>query len=185
MSNVPTTPETGPANGGPRPPHPWDVLTQLAAAGDLSGLAEAILNAPRDQVSPGEAYDLLRETLQRLSKDQDPASFSDQLFRAMVPFTAFMVMRLQHLALPTVGPGPGWSPCPPEEFVSTLFPLVRQAELHLVEMLAAWASSTRVWKLAHSSGKAKDRGRGKRRKQGNGPPPKPRLDNLWRSESDN
>ena len=69
--------------------------------------------------------------------------------------------------------------------MSTLFPLVRQAELHLVEMLVAWASSTRVWKLAHSSDKAKDRGRGKRRKQGNGPPPKSRLDNLWRSESDN
>ena len=65
-----------------------------------------------------------------------------------MPFTAFTVIRLQHLTLPTVGQGSNWSPCPPEEFVTTLFPLVRQAETHLVEMLAVWASTKRVWKLA-------------------------------------
>ena len=80
MTTSSTSPETTPSSGGPQPPHPREVLTQLAQAGDLNGLTEAILYAPRDQVSPGEAYELLRETLQRLGKDQDPASFSDQLF---------------------------------------------------------------------------------------------------------
>src|SRR5262249_22563274 len=103
MELAPPDPNPVPSDRPPRP-SPQEVLEGLARDGAVGGLAEAILHTHVDQVPPTEAYALLHKALHGASRG-DAADFCDRLFRAMVPFAAYAVLRLQHLTLPTVTRG--------------------------------------------------------------------------------
>jgi hypothetical protein len=86
---------------------------------------------------------------------RDPAAFAGEAFRVMTNFSFYVSLRLQVQCA-------GWlgrEGAVPEELTAGLLPQLHQAQGQVAHLLAAQASTSRLWALARRP--AKDAGRGR------------------------
>ncbi len=128
---------------------PYDQREKLALAGDVHGLFEQICRVPWTTLDAHTAFQQLRKAIDVASR-RDPADFGDELFREMLAFSTFAMLRVQYLLVTALEQFDLSGQCRPSTIpreVLDLHPHLIALQTHVAQLAHARASVARLWGL--------------------------------------
>jgi hypothetical protein len=141
-----------PAPAADKPPHPLVQMKELAAAGDLAGLLDALIKNP-SAVSLKQLDSLVRWAVREAGKGS-PRQFTRAIYREAMAFLGYVQMRLHAQAMRYLADDEAATAGPrllDEQLNELLEPIERLMRL-TQELGQSWATTARAWKLARGQG---------------------------------
>jgi hypothetical protein len=128
-------------------PHPLVHMKELAAAGDLAGLLDAVIKNP-SAVSLKQMVSLVRWAVREASKGS-PRQFTRAIYREAMVFVGYLQMRLHAQAVRHLADADLETPAGPRPFDEQLDKLLASIErlMRLMQELGkSWAATAKAWK---------------------------------------
>ncbi len=148
---------------GYRPPlgsSPREIRARWVAEGDIDAFLTLLREKPWSMLSVGEQFNNIMKACEVRAK-ADPASFSGEMFRRMVAFNAFLVLRTRlYVTERPLGRG-GWHEAEKlsdflPDAVERLLPRLQEMQRGMAELLAAQAGTALMRALARAKGSKPD-----------------------------
>ncbi len=133
-----------------KPPSAYELREQMVEAGDVQSLLDGIKEASPSEIDLGVVFRQLQRAINN-ALQRDPAAAINNFFQQMIAFSALIRFRVQYLCdkelassdAVNVNRSVGLS----HEFQSHLWPMAKDMDTHLSEMMQAYASSMRQMEL--------------------------------------
>jgi hypothetical protein len=174
----PNEPIDTPADGGePETPDAFKAMLELAKAGDLAGLLDAIIKSPPSAADLRKVDVLIRGAVKSASK-KSPRNFTRAVFRETLALVAYVQSRMHVYAVRGLANSDRavQQPLQPlSDELDKILPQIERLARLVQELSQGWAATSRQWELARQA---------RRRASGRRPPPRSLNDSYRRLVED-
>jgi len=129
----------------------------MVEAGDLQGLFDGLQNSPSGLLDVGQVFAQIQRAVVVALK-RNPNLAANEIFEQMLGFYTHIRLRLQYLCTKELSNSDGVhsprSMVLSREFLDVLFPMAKDLDLHLCQVLQAWTSCRRQLELEQRHQKA-------------------------------